>query len=161
MVFRAAGFTHSSSTCSSSLANMDIIVEAGRELNNSDNSLQQLDTLLTRLHIGGLELIAAEFVYIDSAAPTFNGWDDYEHLKTYIKVTEDNNEEEEEEETLVGQPPNVSQAVEMIRKFHLFASIEQPQLHNLISDVESQLTDIYPQSNAVKQNSITDYFSHC
>ena len=84
MVFRAAGFTHCSSTCLSTLLNMYIIVEAGRELNNSDNSLQQLDTLLARLHIGGLELIAAEFVYIDCSAPTFNGWDDYEHLKTYI-----------------------------------------------------------------------------
>ena len=49
----------------------------------------------------------------------------------------------------------------MIRKFHLFVSIEQPQLHNLISDLESQLKDIYRQSNAVKQNSITDYFAHC
>ena len=82
--FRATGFTYSSSTSWSSLVDMDIIVEAGRELNNSDNPLQQLDTLLAHLHIDGLELIVAEFVYIDSSVPTFNEWDDYQHLKTYI-----------------------------------------------------------------------------
>ena len=54
-----------------------------------------------------------------------------------------------------------SAALEMMRKLHLFASIEQPKLHNLISDLESQLTDIYLDSKAVKQSSITDYFSHC
>ncbi|CAF1066331.1 unnamed protein product [Didymodactylos carnosus] len=140
---------------------MDIDVEADIELNNSDNLLQQLDSSLTHLQIAGPQLTAAEFVNIDSCIPTFNEWDDYEHLKTYIQVTQDDNEDEEEEEGLVEQPPNLSEALEMIRKLHLFASIEQPQLHNLISDLESQLTDIYLDSKAVKQSSITDYFSYC
>ena len=70
--FRVVGFTHSSSTSSLSLVDMDIIVEADRELNNSDNLLEQLDTLLAHLHIGGLELTAAEFLDIDSSIPTFN-----------------------------------------------------------------------------------------
>ena len=52
---------------------MDIIVEADRELNNSENILQQLDTLFPHLHIGGgSQLTAAEFVDIDSSVPTFN-----------------------------------------------------------------------------------------
>ena len=154
--FRVAGFTHSSSTSSLSLVDMDIIVEADRELNNSDNLLQQLDTLLAHLHMNGSQLTAAEFVNIDSSVPTFNEWDDYEHLKTYIQVIEDNNEEEE---ILVRQSPNLSEAVEMI-KLHLFASIKQPQLHNLTSNLESQLIDIYLESKAVKQSSITDYYSY-
>ena len=70
--FLAAGFTPSSSKSSSSLVHMDIIVEADIELNNSDNPLQQLDTLLAHLHIGGLELTAAEFVNIGSSVPPFN-----------------------------------------------------------------------------------------
>ena len=120
--FRVVGFTHSSSTSSLSLVHMDIIVEADRELNNSDNLLQQLDTLLAHLHIGGgSQLTAAEFVDIDSSIPIFNEWDDYEYPKTDIQVTEDNNEEEE---IVVGQRPNLSEAHEMIRKRHLFASIE-------------------------------------
>ena len=100
---------------------MDIIVEADIELNNSHNLLQQLDTLLAHLHIGDLELTAAEFVGIDSSVPTFNEWDDYEYSKTYIQVTEDNNEEEG---ILVEQRSNLFEASEMIRKHHLFASIE-------------------------------------
>ncbi|CAF3678409.1 unnamed protein product, partial [Rotaria socialis] len=158
--FRAAGFIRSSSTPSSSMTNMDIIVETDIESNNSDNPLQQLHSLLVHLRIGGSQLTAAEFVDIDSCIPTFNEWDDSEHLKTYIQVTQDDNEEEEEE-ALLEQPPNLSEALEMMRKLHLFASIEQHQLHNLISDLESQLTDIYLDSKAVKQSSITDYFSHC
>ncbi|CAF5063826.1 unnamed protein product, partial [Rotaria magnacalcarata] len=141
--FRAAGFIRSSSTLSSSMTNMDIIVETDIESNNSDNPLQQLHSLSVHLRIGGSQLTAAEFVDIDSCIPTFNEWDDSEHLKTYIQVTQDDNEEEEEEEALLEQPPNLSEALEMMRKLHLFASIEQPQLHNLISDLESQLTDIY------------------
>ncbi|CAF4510391.1 unnamed protein product [Rotaria sp. Silwood2] len=160
--FRAAGFIHSFSTSSSSMVDMDIIVEANIELNNSDNPLQQLDSLLAHIRIGGPQLPAVEFVDIDSCIPTFNEWDDHEHLKTYIQVTQDDNEEEEEEEeALVEQPPNLSEALEMMRKLHLFASIKQPQLHNLISDLELQLTDIYLYSEAVKQSTITDYFSHC
>ena len=98
--FRVVGFTHSSSTSSLSLVDMDIIVEADRELNNSDNLLQQLDTLLAHLHVGGLESAAAELVDIDSSVPIFNEWDDYEHPKIDIQVTEHNNEEEE---TVVGR----------------------------------------------------------
>ena len=66
--FRVVGFTHSSSTPSLSLVDMNVIVEADIELNDSDNLLlQQLDTLLAHLHIGGLE-----FVDIDSSVLTFN-----------------------------------------------------------------------------------------
>ncbi|CAF2138200.1 unnamed protein product, partial [Rotaria magnacalcarata] len=83
---------------------------------------------------------------------------DYGHLKSFIQVTQDDNEEEEED-AFVEKPPNLPEALEMMRRLHLFASIEQPQLHNLIYDLESQLTDIYLDSKAVKQSSITDYFS--
>ncbi|CAF4450927.1 unnamed protein product, partial [Rotaria magnacalcarata] len=155
----AASFIHSSSTPSSSMMNMDIIAETDIELNNYDNPLQQLYSLLVHLRIGSSQSTAVEFVDIDSCIPTFNEWDDYEHLKTYIQVTQNDNEEEEE--ALLEQPPKLSEALEMMRKLHLFASIELPQLHNLISDLESQLTDIYLDSKAAKQSSITDYFSHC
>ncbi|CAF5017622.1 unnamed protein product, partial [Rotaria socialis] len=130
--FRAAGFIRSSSTPSSSMTNMDIIVETDIESNNSDNPLQQLHSLLVHRRIGGSQLTAAEFVDIDS--------DD----------NEEEEEEEEEEEALLEQPPNLYEALEIMRKLHLFASIEQPLLHNLISDLESQLTDIYLDSKAVK-----------
>jgi len=47
----------------------------------------------------------------------------------------------------------------MLGKLHIFAWLEQPQLHNVLFDLESQLTDIYLDSKAVKQSSIKDYFS--
>ncbi|CAF5048632.1 unnamed protein product [Rotaria magnacalcarata] len=91
-VFRAAGFIHSSSTSSSSMMNMDIIIETDIESNNSDNPLQQLELLLAHIDIGGPQLTAAEFVEMDSCIPTFNEWDDYGHLKSSIQVTQDDNE---------------------------------------------------------------------
>ncbi|CAF1550265.1 unnamed protein product, partial [Rotaria magnacalcarata] len=70
--FRAAGFICSSSTPSSSMTNMNIIIETDIESNNSDNPLQQLELLLAHIDIGGPRLTAAEFVEMDSCIPTFN-----------------------------------------------------------------------------------------
>lgn len=136
---------------------LDCTSKADVELNNS-NHLQQLDSLLIHLHIGDNQLTAAEFVHIDSCIPTFNEWDDSEQIQNYIQETQDDLEDEEEE-AQAEPSPNLSEALEMIRKLHLFASFEQPQLHNLISDLETQLTDIYLDSKAVKQSSITEFFS--
>ncbi|CAF4315451.1 unnamed protein product [Rotaria magnacalcarata] len=146
--FRAAGFIYPTSTSSSSMMNMDIIIETDIESNNSDNPLQQLELLLAHIDIGGPQLTAAEFVEMDSCIPTFNECDDYGHLKSSIQVTQDDNEEEED--AFVEKPPNLPEALEIMRRLHLFASIEQPQSHNLIYDLESQLTDIYLDSIAVK-----------
>ncbi|CAF1621654.1 unnamed protein product [Rotaria magnacalcarata] len=146
--FRAAGFIYPTSTSSSSMMNMDIIIETDIESNNSDNPLQQLELLLAHIDIGGPQLTAAEFVEMDSCIPTFNECDDYGHLKSSIQVTQDGNEEEED--AFVEKPPNLPEALEIMRRLHLFASIEQPQSHNLIYDLESQLTDIYLDSIAVK-----------
>lgn len=49
----------------------------------------------------------------------------------------------------------------MLRKLHIFAWLEQPQLHNALFDLESKLTDIYLDSKAVKQTifPVLDLFS--
>ncbi len=59
------------------------------------------------------------------------------------------------------KPPNLSKVLEIVKKLHLFASIQQPQLHTLISDLESQLNDIYLDSKVAKQSSIKYYFDSC
>ncbi len=41
---------------------------------------------------------------------------------------------------------------------YLFASTEQSELHVLISELESKITDLYIDSKASKQSSITDFF---
>ena len=48
----------------------------------------------------------------------------------------------------------------MLRKLHIFALFEQPQLYNALFDLESKLTDIYFDSKAVKQTifPVLDFF---
>jgi DDE superfamily endonuclease len=158
--FRAAGFVNSFTASSLSTIDTDVIAEADSESDKSDDGLQQLDSLLTHIHIGGQQLTAAEFIDIDSSIPAFNEWDDDEHLKGLIEVLQE--EDNEEEEILLAENPlNLSEVLEMVAKLHLFASTQQPQLHSVVSDLQSQLTDIYIDSKSVKQSSIKDYFSSC
>lgn len=162
--FRAAGFPTFSDGALSSTMDTTINPDADVEAVDSDDPLKQLDSLLNHIRIGDSQLTAAEFVDIDSCLSTFNECNDDEHLRDYIQVIQDVNEDEKEEEeeiSLAEQPPNLPEALEMLRKLHLYASIEQPQLHNIISDLEAQLTDIYLVSKAVKQTSIKDFFSSC
>jgi hypothetical protein len=70
----------------------------------------------------------------------------------------DGPQEEEEEEAPPETPSTLAQAMEMMRKLHLFASVQQPQLHEAVSVLESRLTDIYLDSKCVVQSKIEDYF---
>ena len=45
------------------------------------------------------------------------------------------------------------------KRLHLLASTEQSQLHSLISDLKSKLTDAYVDSKVSKQNCILDCFN--
>jgi hypothetical protein len=159
--FRAAGFVHSSPTMHLPTTNPDASIKTDPESNNCNDPLKQLDSLLAHIRIGGHQLTAAEFVNIDSSIPAFNAWDDDEHLKDLVQVNEDEEKEEEENVSVAEKPPNLSEVLEMMRKLHLFASIQQPQLHTLISELESQVMDIYLDSKVAKQSSITDYFENC
>jgi hypothetical protein len=71
-----------------------------------------------------------------------------------VQIDEDEEKEEEENASVVEKPPNLSEVLKMMRKLHLFASTQQPQLHTLISDLESQVTDIYLDSKVAKKSSI-------
>jgi hypothetical protein len=159
--FRAAGFVHPSPTMHLPTINPDASIETDPESNNCNDPLKQLDSLLAHIRIGGHQLTAAEFVNIDSSMPAFNEWDVDEHPKDLVQVDEDEEKEEEENVSVAEKPPNLSEVLEMMRKLHLFASIQQPQLHTLISELESQVTDIYLDSKVAKQSSITEYFENC
>lgn len=82
------------------------------------------------------------------------------HLKGLIEILQED-VDEEEEMSLAEKPPNLSDVLEMVAKLHLFASTQQPQLHSVVSDLQSQLTDIYIDSKSATQSSIKDYFSSC
>ena len=49
------------------------------------------------------------------------------------------------------------EAIEMIRRLHLFATTQYSQLHQAISDVELKLTDIYLDSKVNIQSRIDTY----
>ena len=93
---------------------------------------------------------------IDNAIPVFNEWNDNsEHL---VELIDDDLTAEQEEEEKQEAAPKLIEALEMLHKLHLLVSVEHPQLHKLVTDLQSKLTDAYFDSMATKQSSTTDYF---
>ena len=48
--------------------------------------------------------------------------------------------------------------MDMVRRLHILAATEQPQLRHLISQLDSQLNQLFLDSRRVKQSKIDDYF---
>ncbi len=65
---------------------------------------------------------------------------------------------DEEEDNQEEEPPKLPEALDMVRKLHLLASSQHSDLHQLVSELEAKLTDIYLDSRVAKQSSITDFF---
>ncbi|CAF4932036.1 unnamed protein product, partial [Rotaria socialis] len=126
-------------------------------VNNSDDdvatALQDLDTHLTHITIGGLSLIANEFIEIDSETPVFNEWNDINDNLMVVdadcggNITTDNNEDDD---MPTEAPPKLIEAMYMVRRLHILAATQQPQLHTLISQLDSQLTQLFIDSKGVK-----------
>ncbi|CAF5144758.1 unnamed protein product, partial [Rotaria socialis] len=55
-------------------------------------------------------------------------------------------------------PPKLIEAMCMVRRLHILAATQQPQLHTLISQLDSQLTQLFIDSKGVKQATIKDFF---
>ena len=87
--------------------------------------------LLSHVSIGGQSLSASEFVEVDDKTPTFNEWNDPgDPLIVVDEVFGNHRNEEEEDEGLMNEaPPKLLDALEMVRRLHLLAATEQPQLH--------------------------------
>lgn len=137
--------------------------ETEEETNADDASsaLQTLDMLLSHVSIGGQSLSASEFVEVDDKTPTFNEWNDPGDPLIVVDEVFGNhrNEEEEEDEGLMNEaPPKLLDALEMVRRLHLLAATEQPQLHSLISHLDSHLTQLFIDSLVLKQRTIDDFF---
>lgn len=148
--FRTAGFKHHSSD------SVDSLEKESSEVID-DDPIKKLDNLLLHLGINDVQLSAAQYMAIDDEIPVFNEWEDNPEI---VSVTEDieQDQEENEDEPTFEEPPSLVDALEMIRKLHLLVSTRQPELHQLVSDLESKLTDTYIDSKSSKQSSITDFF---
>lgn len=139
--------------------------KAEEEENNADDgssALQTLDILLSHISIGGQTLSATEFVEVDDETPAFNELNDPgDHL---IIVNEGfgnqrSEEEDGEDESRMDEtPPKLTEALEMVRRLHLLATTEQPQLHSLTSQLNSQLTQLFIDSKVLKQTIIDEFF---
>ena len=65
---------------------------------------------------------------------------------------------DDEDEMPSEAPPKLVEAMDMVRRLHILAATEQPQLHYLISQLDFQLTQVFLDSKGVKQTKIDDYF---
>ena len=154
--FRTAGFIYpTTEEITSTTTNSNDLDEE----NTGDDisiALKDLDTLLALVNIGGQSLSANEFVEVDAEIPTFNEWNDTEDDLVVVdqtcsnKKNIDNNEEDDDMPTET--PPKLIEAMDMVRRLHLLAATQQPQLHSLISQLDSQLTQLFIDSNGCQTN---------
>ena len=103
-------------------------------------------------------MTAEQFSEIDEEISTFNEWHDHQEIVVSTEWEGMDGPQEEKEEAPLETSPTLAQAMEIMRKLHLFASVQQSQLHEAVSVLESRLTDVYFDSKCVVQSKIEDYF---
>lgn len=151
--FRTAGFKHYHLS--------DAVEDAEEEISEviDNEPIKKLDILLSHLQINGPQLSATQYMMVDDDIPVFNEWEDNpEILQVTENIEQDQEQNQNEDEFIPEEPPSLVDALEMIRKLLLLVSIRQPELHQLVSELESKLADTYIDSKSSKQSSITDFF---
>jgi hypothetical protein len=63
-----------------------------------------------------------------------------------------------EDNAVVEEPPSLLEAIKMIRGLHLLSTVEYPELHSYIVQLQSKLMDIYLDGNNSKQTTLYEYF---
>ncbi|CAF1258618.1 unnamed protein product [Rotaria sordida] len=120
--------------------------------------LKKLDDLLQHVTIGGQTMNAADFVDIDNDTPEYNEWFDQCEQLVLCDIKEQDNDYYDDDQILTESPPKLTETMEMKRKLHLLATTQQPQLHQLINELESKLTDVYINSKTKRQATLEDFF---
>jgi len=108
---------------------------------------------------------ASDFIDIDEDIPAFNIWfDNCERLRTanLIELDDDDDDEvlDEDDPASTESLPKISEVMEMMRKLHLLARTQQPQLHPIIYQLESRLIDIYISFKSKRQTTLDDFFEN-
>lgn len=161
--FKSAGFIYPNNQVpTKDVINSDDDCNNPILIDDMSTSLRVLDTLLGHIHIGGKSLSANEFVELDMEIPTFNEWNDIDNHSITVDEESENtnktNHNDEGEDLPSETPPKLIEALEMVKRLHLLAATQQPQLHSLISRLDSQLTQLYIDSKGAKQTKIDDFF---
>ncbi|CAF4412570.1 unnamed protein product, partial [Rotaria magnacalcarata] len=117
---------------------------------------------INHINIGGQRFSANEFIEIDTNIPVFNEWKDIDNHSIIVNDESENktktNHYDEDDDIPAETPPQLIEVLEMVKRLHLFAAIQQPQLHTVISRLDSQLTQLYIDSKGTKQTKIDDSF---
>lgn len=170
--FRAAGFMDQRSTdtavTATNTTTSSTNSEASNELTVSSmddekfEELKILNDLLQHVSIDGQTMNATDFINIDTDVPVFNEWNDNcEYLIDCDMVELDvigDDESEEDDPVPTETPPKIIDALEMIRNLHLLATVQQPQLHSLINELECKLIDVYIDSKGKRQTILENFF---
>ena len=123
-------------------------------------ALKNLDALLGHISIGGQSLSASEFVELDDDTPAFNEWSDGDEDLIIVDTDFGNKiNNEDDDEIPTESAPKLLEAMEMVRRLHLLAATQQPQLLSLVSQLDSQLTQLFIDSKGVTQTKIDDFFA--
>ena len=125
-------------------------------------ALEVLDDSLKHIMIGGQRMHASDFVDMDEDVPAFNLWyDDCERLLTTGLIELDDDALPDETELPSTETPSkISEVMEMIRKLHLLAIAQHPQLHPIVNQLESQINDIYVSSKSKRQTVLDAFFGN-
>ena len=94
---------------------------------------------------------------LDEDIPVF---DECNNSQEHVLEIEDvqNDQDNKDDEVIQEQPPSLVNALEMVRKLHLLKSTRQPELHQLVTKLESKLTDAYIGLKTIRQSSTKDFF---
>ncbi|CAF2234405.1 unnamed protein product, partial [Rotaria magnacalcarata] len=159
--FKVAGFIHTNNQVTTDdlsilkISNLFFILRL-------INFTSALSTLLDHINIGGQRFSANEFIEIDTNIPVFNEWKDIDNHSIIVNDESENktktNHYDEDDDIPAETPPQLIEVLEMVKRLHLFAAIQQPQLHTVISRLDSQLTQLYIDSKGTKQTKIDDSF---
>ncbi|CAF1661367.1 unnamed protein product [Rotaria magnacalcarata] len=101
---------------------------------------------------------------IDDSAPPFNEWDDSNNkllvINGIINDDADSNEDQLNDDVPSEDPPSLSECLDLVHRLRLFSTMQQPELHLFIIELQSKLTDTLLDSNLSKQRSVLDYFKY-
>ncbi|CAF2100518.1 unnamed protein product [Rotaria magnacalcarata] len=134
------------------------------EIISAENkSIEELDRVLRHLTIGGKPMSGYD-IMCDDNAPSFNEWNDSNGKLLVINVIinddGDSNEDQLNDDVPSEDPPSLSEFLDLVRHLHFFSTMQQPELHSFIIELQSKLTDALLDSTLSKQRPILDYFKY-
>ena len=133
--------------------------ELSGQPNSSQDPIKQLDDLRSHVRIDGNQLSALELVNIDSSIPVCNEWNGNRNFLVEVDSVYRIEDVDSGQQQVKETSPNLLEAFDMLQRLHLPAPTAQSQMHLIISDLKSKLTDTYLDSKVSKQNCIPDCFN--